>query len=81
MLNRILRKLMFIPILMTLNISVAHTALSSGDIIIIGATGDDTDQMTWVPLVDLPAGEIIKFTDSGWHSGTNTWTQTVNGEG
>ncbi|MEE9303193.1 MAG: hypothetical protein V3U84_05345, partial [Thiotrichaceae bacterium] len=61
----------------------AKASLNAGDIIVIGVTGDDTDQLTWVPLVDLPAGEVINFTDNGWNTITNTWASSggLNGEG
>lgn len=47
--------------------------LNPGDIVIIGFSGDTSPggggtgkSFTFVPLVDLPAGTVINFTDSGW---------------
>ena len=48
-------------------------ALVAGDVIIIGLTGDIPGQFTWVPLVDLSTGEVIRFTNAGWDDTTNDW--------
>ncbi|MEQ9404125.1 MAG: T9SS type A sorting domain-containing protein [Cyclobacteriaceae bacterium] len=51
------------------NVAVSATnppsTLSIGDIVVIGISGDNQDEFTWVPLVDIPAGEVIYFTNSG----------------
>lgn len=39
--------------------------LTAGDIAIIGVNGDTPDSFTFVATVDLSAGEVITFTDSG----------------
>ncbi len=44
-------------------------SISAGDIAIIGFDSDDPDTITFVALTDIPAGEVIRFTDSGWTSG------------
>jgi len=51
----------------------AQTTLAPGDIVVIGFSGDSTPSgsgdgksLSFVPLVDLEAGTIINFTDSGW---------------
>ncbi len=59
----------------------ASLALSPGDIAVIGYHGDGAtsssssgDAFAWVPLVDLPAGEVIYFSDTGYYTsaiGTN----------
>ncbi|HQF63680.1 MAG TPA: ExeM/NucH family extracellular endonuclease, partial [Anaerolineaceae bacterium] len=41
-------------------------AISSGAIAIIGMDTDGNDVITFVALEDIPAGETIRFTDSGW---------------
>jgi len=53
------------------------TALTAGDIVIIGINCDDPDDFAFVPLVDLGAGTTINFTDNGWLS-TNSFR---SGEG
>ena len=47
--------------------------LNAGDIVVIGMSGDTAPlgtgtgkSFSFVPLVDLTAGEVINFTDSGW---------------
>jgi len=44
----------------------ARAALAPGDIAIIGMNTDNPDTLAFVALVNLPAGEEIRFTDSGW---------------
>jgi len=46
----------------------AQTALSPGDIAIIGVNADNPDDFAFVALVDIQAGTEIRFTDSGWFS-------------
>ncbi|MFA6598611.1 MAG: endonuclease [Ignavibacteriaceae bacterium] len=61
--------------------------LNAGDILIIGFNMDDPDEFAFIPLVDLPAGIIINFTDNGWLStgslktgeGILVWTAPVGG--
>ena len=43
-------------------------AISTGDIAIILANMDNPDALAFVALADIPAGEEILFTDSGWYS-------------
>ncbi len=50
-----------------------QTTLVAGDIVVIGFSGDTAPtgggtakSLTFVPLVNLEAGTIINFTDSGW---------------
>ncbi|KAF0152441.1 MAG: extracellular ribonuclease [Ignavibacteria bacterium] len=43
----------------------ATQTLAAGDIAIIGIHTDDPDQFSFVPFVDLQAGTVIRFTDSG----------------
>jgi hypothetical protein len=44
------------------------TNLSPGDLVITGINADDNDEFTFVPLVNLIGGTIIRFTDNGWLS-------------
>ena len=56
--------------------------LAAGDIAIISMNADTNKTFAFVSLVDIPAGEVIKFTDNGWLSaggfrtgeGILTWT-------
>ena len=47
----------------------SQAVLTAGDIVITGYHGDNTDAFSWVPLVDLTAGETIYFSDAGYQSG------------
>ena len=42
--------------------------LSPGDIAIVGFNFDNTDQIAFVALTEIPSGTEIKFTDDGWLS-------------
>lgn len=49
----------------------AQTNLTAGDVAVIGmlsnsTSGDTGDEVSWIPLVDLEAGTVIYFTDSGY---------------
>lgn len=67
--------------------STGSSALSAGDILIIGFNMDDPDEFAFVPLVDLAGGVVINFTDNGWLSsgslrtgeGTIAWTAPGGG--
>lgn len=50
-------------------------SLSAGDIAIIGYNSDDPDAFAFVTLSDIPAGEIIHFTDEGWN--VSEWSNTL----
>ena len=53
--------------------ATAKAALNAGDIAFVMYNADATpDTVAFVALVDIPAGEQIKFTDNGWRS-TNVW--------
>jgi hypothetical protein len=41
-------------------------AVEPGDIAIILFNMDDFDSIAFVALADLPAGEVVRFTDDGW---------------
>ena len=61
--------------------------LAAGDIAIISMNADTNKTFAFVSLVDIPAGEVIKFTDNGWLSaggfrtgeGILTWTAPAGG--
>lgn len=62
-------------------------ALNRGDIAFVQYNADGTDNFAFVALADIPAGEIILFTDNGWLNtnafrtteGTITWTAPASG--
>ena len=47
--------------------------LSTGDIAFIGYHTDSSDGFTFIALTDIPAGEVIYFTDKGWNTTSATW--------
>ncbi|MCA9043407.1 MAG: choice-of-anchor D domain-containing protein [Planctomycetaceae bacterium] len=47
---------------------LAGATLSTGDVAILGLQGDGTSEFSWVPLVDLPAGTQLYFTDTGYRA-------------
>src|SRR5690606_14505826 len=57
--------------------------LAPGDVALVGFNFDDPDELTFVALVDLPAGTAITFTDNGWfgaggfRTGEGTFTYTA----
>ncbi|MBN8589620.1 MAG: T9SS type A sorting domain-containing protein [Rhodothermia bacterium] len=46
----------------------AQTTLAAGQLVVLGFNMDDPDQVSFMPLVDIAAGTVIKFTDNGWTS-------------
>ena len=58
--------------------NVHAQTLQAGDIAFIGLNIDSDDTFSFIALKDLPAGEIVFFSDEGWES-DNTWG--VPGEG
>lgn len=62
----------------------SQTTLSAGDIAVLAYNFDNSDQIVFVPLVDLESGTQIKFTDNGWNGtalttseGTYSWTAST----
>lgn len=60
--------------------------LAAGDIAIISMNADTTKTFSFVSLVDIAPGEVIKFTDNSWlgsafrtGEGTITWTAPAGG--
>jgi len=51
-----------------LAVTAQASALTSGDIAVIGYNTDGDDKFAWVTLTDLAAGTTISFTDSSWQS-------------
>ncbi|WP_157964810.1 cadherin-like domain-containing protein, partial [Algibacillus agarilyticus] len=68
----------------TFNLTIADVAdstvtLAQGDVVIT-KLDTDNDFFDFVPLVDLPLGTVLKFTDKGWGS-SNAFTTALSGEG
>jgi hypothetical protein len=47
--------------------------LAAGDIAFVGYHTDADDGFTFIALKDIPANEVIYFTDKGWNATGNTW--------
>ena len=59
--------------------------LNVGDIAFLGYNTDGAaparnDDFTWIALTDIPAGEIIHFTDEGWTNQSNSWVGSNTSE-
>lgn len=67
-----MKKLYFLFLLLTMS-SIAQTTLAPGDLVITSLLADGNDRFQFIPLVDLEAGTIIYFTESGWNATTGTW--------
>lgn len=63
----------------------ARAQLAAGDLAITGYNFDNPDEFVILVLNDIPAGQVIYFTDNGWFSsgsfrtgeGTVTWTNNT----
>ncbi|MGR3810140.1 choice-of-anchor D domain-containing protein [Jiulongibacter sp. NS-SX5] len=51
-------------------------SLSPGDIAFVGYNTDSPDGYSFVTLTDIPAGEVIYFTDQGWHEDDSWYPST-----
>jgi hypothetical protein len=51
----------------------AQTTLSPGDLVITSIIGDNPDSHQFIPLVDLDAGTVIYFTETGWNATLGAW--------
>ncbi|MEQ9443434.1 MAG: Calx-beta domain-containing protein, partial [Cyclobacteriaceae bacterium] len=64
--------------------SLESGTLTAGDIAFIGFNADkdvsDRDHaFTWITLTEIPAGEVIYFTEQGWNEDDNTWMGNTEG--
>ncbi|MCE9591202.1 MAG: hypothetical protein K8S99_11835 [Planctomycetes bacterium] len=85
--KRVLAAVMAVAVGAPLSASLGATTLSAGDVIITFYRADSPDSVSFVPLVALESGTVIKFTDIGsnntagtsWRSlsETNVWTYTA----
>mgnify|MGYP006273138171 CR=1 FL=1 len=78
--------ILFLACLLFSTLSFAQ--LNPGDIAFVQYNADGTDDFAFVALVDIPAGEVINFTDNGWfgdnsgfraNEGVITWTAPTGG--
>jgi hypothetical protein len=71
-----MRKNYFFTLLFALctAVSFAQTTLAAGDLVVIEFRADSPDTFRFVPLVDLEAGTVIKFSEGGW----NETAQEIN---
>lgn len=54
------------------NYSLSQVTLSAGDIVILQYNSDGgSDELVFLPLVDIPANSIIYFSDGGWNSNSS----------
>ncbi|MCO6368208.1 hypothetical protein GBO35_15830, partial [Roseivirga pacifica] len=51
----------------------ATNTLNAGDIAFVGYHTDSDDGFTFIALTDIPAGEVIYFTDKGWNATNAVW--------
>ena len=69
-----MKKLYFLFTFLLLSfVSFAQTTLSPGDLVITSIIADENDRFQFTPLVDLEAGTVIYFTDTGWNATTGAW--------
>ncbi|WP_075342548.1 beta strand repeat-containing protein [Tenacibaculum agarivorans] len=67
------KTILFIIFTIILNIPQVFSQLAAGDIAIIGYNTDSPDGFSFITLTDIPASEVIFFTEQGWSDITNTW--------
>ncbi|MBN8674796.1 MAG: hypothetical protein J0L56_11715 [Chitinophagales bacterium] len=70
----------FLTALLLCQQAVKANTLNSGSIVIIGMNVY-TDEIRMVPLVNIPAGTVIKITDRGWNQGTTSFSAFITGDG
>lgn len=75
-----------IPLFFVLFVNLqAQTTLAAGDLMIVTVNADGNDNFDFVPLVDMEANTVIKFTDNPWdgsalltNEGTLTYTASAS---
>ena len=71
----------FFIFLITTFVSFGQTSLSPGDLVVTSLIADGNDRFEFIPLVDLSAGTVIYFTETGWNATTNSWRNDDFSEG
>ena len=72
-----MKKLLLAVVLMLCALGSQNTmyaqTLNAGDIAFVGYHTDANDGFTFITLKDIPAGDVIYFTDKGWKAEDATW--------
>lgn len=77
-----MKKLYSITLILFASFSLfAQTTLAPGDVIVTSLVADANDRYEFIPLVDLEAGTLIYFTESGWNATTGDWRNGDTTEG
>ena len=77
-----MKKLYSITLILFASFSLfAQTTLAPGDVIVTSLVADANDRFEFIPLVDLEAGTLIYFTESGWNATTGDWRNGDTTEG
>ncbi|ALJ04455.1 hypothetical protein APS56_04560 [Pseudalgibacter alginicilyticus] len=77
-----MKKLLLLLSVVALSVTMHSQSLSAGNISFVGFNtggGASGDGFAFITLVDIPANEVIYFTEIGWNSFTNTWDNTTEG--
>ena len=74
-------KKLYILFFLTFFTGFSQTTLAPGDLIITSLVADANDRFQFIPLVDLEAGTVIYFTESGWNATTGAWRNNDLTEG
>jgi hypothetical protein len=79
------KQLLFFFSMLLFGSQISKAQLVAGDIAIIGVNEDAgpvagrDHSFTFIALTDIPASEVIYFTEAGVNLGTNTWVNTSEG--
>ena len=77
-----MKKLYSITLILFASFSLfAQTTLTPGDVIVTSLIADENDRHQFIPLVDLEAGTVIYFTESGWDATAGNWRNGDTTEG
>ena len=79
-----IKNYVYVLILLVFTTTIYSQTLTAGDIAFIEYNADGDDNFSFITFTDIPAGEIIYFTDNGWKNtgdfrtgeGIITWTST-----
>jgi len=71
--NNVMIKILLICVIFFCGNQLLYSQLNAGDIAFIGYITNEDDGFTFITLTDIPAGEVIHFTDKGWDTLTSSW--------
>lgn len=80
-----MRTIYFLLLIIILGAHKLNAQLIAGDIAIIGVNedagpvGTEDHSFTWIALTDIPAGEVIYFTEQGVNINSMTWFANTEG--